>query len=169
MAVRSLLTDPDPRLRQVSAAVDAFDDDLRTLVEDLVETLRSSGAIGLSAPQIGVNERVLVVHVPDDDYGLRVYVNPQVLKTANPGYIEESCLSVPGIAGSVMRRTKITVQYQDPTGTRTTDEVDGLHAVCVQHEIDHLDGRLFTDRLAWFSRLRLWLSGGPALPSRQPA
>lgn len=150
-----LLEYPDEALRQVSRPVQSFDSTLQGLVEDLKETLESSGAIGLSAPQAGVFERVLVVHVPGDDYGLQVYINPEVLSAARMGFVEESCLSVPGVVGNVMRATRVHVRAQDATGQHFERALEGMHAVCLQHEIDHLDGSLFIDKLSWYRRWRI--------------
>ncbi|MEE4108962.1 MAG: peptide deformylase [Halieaceae bacterium] len=152
MAIRSVLTDPDPRLRTPCQPVDRFDASLSGLVEDLVDTLADSGAIGLSAPQIGDTRRVLAVHVPDDERGLRVYLNPTILARRGVAIIEESCLSLPGIEAHVWRAAQVHVAFQNERGEDEELEVDGLHAVCLQHEIDHLDGRLFVDRLSWWRR-----------------
>ncbi len=155
MAVLDILEYPDEALRQVSRPVQSFDSALQGLVEDLLETLESSAAIGLSAPQAGVFERVLVVHVPGDDYGPQVYINPEVLGRARLGFVEESCLSVPGIVGNVMRATQVHVRAQDTSGQFFERALEGMHAVCLQHELDHLEGVLFLDRLSWFRKLRL--------------
>jgi peptide deformylase len=162
MATMEILEHPDPMLREASQQVERFDADLRELVDNLFDTLAARGGIGLCAPQTGALQRVLVVHVPGDGYGPRVYINPRILWTAAPGFVEESCLSVPGIVGSVIRGTRARVAAQDANGNGFELEVDGLHAVCLQHEIDHLDGKLFIDRLTWFGRLRLRLSAARA-------
>ncbi len=146
---------PNLGLRQTSVAVTEFDHSLAELVDDLFHTLRASTGIGLSAPQVGRNLRVSVVQVDGDNYGPRVYVNPRILAKAAPGFVEESCLSVPGIVGNVIRSTRIRVAAQDAGGAEFESEVDGMHAVCLQHEIDHLDGKLFIDRLWWLRRLQV--------------
>ncbi len=155
MAILDILEYPDETLRQVSQPVRVFDSALQSLVDDLFETLEYSGAIGLSAPQAGVLEQVLVVHVPDDDYGPQVYINPEILNSSRLGFIEESCLSVPGIVGNVMRATQVHVRAQDAGGQTFERALDGMHAVCLQHELDHLDGVLFVDKLSWFRKLRM--------------
>ena len=152
MAIRSVLTDPDPILRTPCQPVDRFGTPLSGLVEDLADTLTDSGAIGLSAPQIGDTRRVLAVHVPDDGHGLRLYVNPKILARRGVAIIEESCLSLPGIEARVWRAAQVRVAFNNDRGKEEELEVDGLHAVCLQHEIDHLDGRLFVDRLSWWRR-----------------
>lgn len=158
MAIRPIIEVPDERLRQISAPVERFDSALAELMEDLFDTMAHTAGIGMSAPQLGDLQRALVVHVPDDDYGSQAYINPEVLASAAPGFIEESCLSVPGVVGNVFRRTRVHVRAQDVTGEYFEREVDGMHAVCLQHEIDHLDGKLFTDRLSWLKKLRLRLA-----------
>lgn len=159
MTIRDVLTDPDPRLREPSRPVDNFDPALTALVTDLLDTMGEHGCIGLSAPQLGVPHRVLVIHVPNDAYGESVYINPEILDRRRPGFIEETCLSLPDIAGTVMRPTRVIVRAHDATGRGFEREIQGLHAVCLQHEIDHLDGTLFTDRMTWLGKLRLRLTG----------
>lgn len=163
MAVLPIIELPDSRLREVSAPVEVFDAALGELIDDLFATLECLGGIGLCAPQTGRLQRVLVIHVPDDSYGPRAYVNPEILSASAPGFVEESCLSVPGIVGNVVRRTRLQLRAQDRQGAVFETAVDGMHAVCLQHEIDHLDGRLFIDRLSWFKKLRLRLSGASAV------
>lgn len=155
MAELTILEYPDPILRSTSSPITDFNADLSRLVDDLFDTLSAKGGLGLSAPQAGQLVRVLVVDVPDDDYGPVAYINPTVLKSAAPGLVEEGCMSVPGILGNVIRPTQIRVRAQDVHGDWSERDLVGMHAVCVQHEIDHLDGRLFIDRLSWFRRLRI--------------
>jgi peptide deformylase len=124
-------------------------------VNDLCDTLAHHGAIGLAAPQIGVMQRVLVIHVPDDDRGRQVYINPEIIAKRGLAIIEESCLSLPGIEGRVMRAAQVVVRTSDCRGRMEEREIDGLHAMCLQHEIDHLNGKLFSERLSWFRRLRM--------------
>ncbi|MEM9314674.1 MAG: peptide deformylase [Pseudomonadota bacterium] len=155
MAVRDILTDPHPLLHEPCEAVEDFGDTLKDLSRDLCDTLADRGAIGLSAPQIGRPERLIAVHVPDDDRDLCVYVNPEIIKRRGFAIIEESCLSVPGVEAPVMRAAQVLVRYQNLEGETLEKEVSGLHAVCVQHETDHLDGKLFVDRLSWWRRRRL--------------
>lgn len=155
MAVVDILTDPDPRLRATCAPIGEFGNALVPLLTDLRETLAASGAIGLSAPQIGAAKRVIIVDVPGDGRGSCVYINPEVQARRGFAIIEESCLSVPGVEGRVRRAAQVLLSYQDEDGHLLEAEIDGLHAVCVQHEIDHLDGVLFTERLSWWKRRRL--------------
>jgi len=152
VTIRHVLTDPDPLLRSRSRPIENFDDSLTGLIQDLTDTLADSGAIGLSAPQIGDARRVVAVHVPDDERGLCVYVNPQILAKRGFAIIEESCLSVPGVNAHVLRAAQVRVSFCRGQGEEEETEVSGLHAVCLQHEIDHLDGKLFVDRLSWWRR-----------------
>lgn len=158
MIQRKILAYPDQNLRAASPVVEAFDDRLEKLIEDLFATLDAMDegmGIGLSAPQIGISRRVSVVRVPNDRYGAVAYVNPVVLKRSAYGLVEESCLSVPGAVGSVIRATRISVEAFDAKGNRFESELEGMHAVCLLHEIDHLDGKLFIDRMSWFRRWRI--------------
>ena len=145
---------PDSRLRQSAAPVTRFDEETQCCVENLFDTLYASGGIGLCAPQIGCMSRILVADLSDDRSAGQIYINPEVLTRSTPGIIEESCLSVPGIVGKVLRHTHITVRAQTVTGEQFEQEASGMHAVCIQHEIDHLDGKLFVDRLWLLGRWR---------------
>lgn len=158
MAVRPILTNTDPALRTVCAP--AAGADVRALVDDLVETMRAHGAIGLSAPQIGDLRRVAVIEGASAGDPARVFVDPQVLrKRCAFGLVQESCLSVPGVRGTVMRDTDIRVGAHDREGRPFEVDLTGMDAVCIQHEIDHLDGRLFIDRLSFLRRLALRARG----------
>jgi peptide deformylase len=155
MARLNILKYPDPVLRQLASRVTRFDPDLAALIDDLFETLKVTGGLGLSAPQAGQSRRVLVIHVPGDGLGPQAYVNPELLTRAAPGLVEEGCLSVPGIVGNVVRATQVRVRAQDRDGQLFERDLSGMHAVCLQHEMDHLDGKLFIDRLSWFRRWRI--------------
>lgn len=155
MACLPILEYPDPRLRQRSAPVVAFDADLGRLIDDLLETLYATGGIGLSAPQTGHARQVLVMDLSGSASEPQVFVNPEILATAVPALVEESCLSVPGVVGNVVRPIQVRVRAQDRSGQVFERDLEGMHAVCVQHEMDHLVGRLFIDRLPLFRRLRL--------------
>ena len=163
MAVLPVIEYPDPRLRQRAAPVAAFDADLERLVGDLLETFSAAEGIALSAPQIGYRRRVVVISVADGAPGL--YVNPEILARAAPGFVEESCLSVPGVVGSVWRATKVKVRARDQFGEPFERDLEGMPAVCMQHETDHLEGRLFIDRL-WPVRRLLVRSRLRALATR---
>ncbi|MDP5053564.1 MAG: peptide deformylase [Congregibacter sp.] len=169
MAVLDIIEVPDERLRETSPPVLLFDQALQEQVADLFDTLQHTGGIGLSAPQTGILKRIILVHVPDDAYGPQLYINPEILSKSKSRYVEESCLSVPGVEGNVVRCTRLRVRAQHADGESFEKDVDGMHAVCVQHEFDHLEGVLFVDRLSWFKKLRLKLAQGKAPRQNQAA
>jgi peptide deformylase len=150
----AVLTHPDPRLRTVAQPVTEFGAALSQLVDDLLETMYAARAIGLSATQVDVHQRVVVLDVSADGRAPQVYVNPQVLAQDTFGMVEESCMSVPGVLDSVRRATRLRVRAQGRDGVPFERRIEGMNAVCLLHEIDHLDGRLFVDRLSWLRRLR---------------
>lgn len=153
MAVRPILTYPDPRLARRALPVTDHGAALAALVGDLVDTLAATGGIGLSAPQLGVSLRVAVTAPGGRGDALQVYIDPEIVDRAAPGLVEESCLSVPGVVGSVWRHTRIRVRARGPDGAPFERELEGMAAVCLQHELDHLDGVLFIDRLWLVKRL----------------
>ena len=142
MALRKIVTDEDPFLKKKSRPVTEITDRIRTLVEDMIETMRDADGVGIAAPQVGVLRRVAVVEVED----LYVLINPVITETEGDQFNEEACLSVPGRAGKVHRPTRVVCECTDLEGKPQTYEVEGLTAVCFCHEIDHLDGILFTDK-----------------------
>lgn len=153
MAQLQILEYPDPRLRQRSAPVTVFDAELARLVDDLVETLQATGGIGLCAPQTGDFRQVLVVDLSGKAADPQVYINPEILSSDVLGLVEESCLSVPDVVGNVIRATQLRVRAQDSSGQAFERDLDGMHAVCLQHEMDHFSGKLFIDRLSIFRRI----------------
>ena len=155
MAQRDILEYPDPRLNLATNPVTLFDDDLGQLIDDLLETLYATKAVGLSAPQIDDQRAVLVLDLSDDASAPQVYINPEILAKAAWGLVEESCLSVPGVVGNVVRATEIRVRAQDRAGETFERDLTGMDAVCLQHEMDHLAGKLFIERLSIFRRLRI--------------
>lgn len=166
MAVLPILEYPDPRLRRRAAPVADFDAGLAGLVDDLCETLRASGGIGLAAPQVGDPRRVLVIDLSGGAAPPEVYVNPEIFDPAVPGLVEESCLSVPGVVGNVLRATQLTVRARDRGGVAFERRLEGMRAVCLQHEMDHLEGRLFVDRLSMFRRLGVRLGAAARARAR---
>ena len=158
MALLDILIWPDPNLLEVSAPVEAIDDDIRVLVEDMLETMYDADGVGLAAPQVGVKKRVVVVDInaKDDDTPSGeeplVLINPVFTKKEGELEWEEGCLSVPGELGLVTRAAEVTMEYLDLNGEPQTLEADGLKAVALQHEIDHLDGKLFVDYLGRLKR-----------------
>jgi peptide deformylase len=153
MSALAILRYPDPRLRLKAAPVVAFDAEFRRFVDDLIETLHAHGGIGLAATQTGDLRQVLVMDLSGKASAPEVYANPIVLSRAVPAMVEESCLSIPGVVGNVVRSIKVRVRAQDRDGIFFEHDLENMHAVCLQHEMDHLEGRLFIDRLSWFRRL----------------
>jgi peptide deformylase len=148
MAQLTILEFPDPRLTKVAIEVKDFDGALKTFVKDMVETMYSANGIGLAATQVNVHKRLLVLDVSENQDQPRVYINPQILASSGEQVHEEGCLSVPGIYANVKRAENITVKAQDEDGNFFEEKLEGLHAVCIQHEMDHLIGRLFVDYLS---------------------
>lgn len=147
-----ILEFPDPRLKTVAKAVTEFDDELRKLIEDMVETMYSANGIGLAATQVNVHKRLLVMDISENQDNPRVYVNPKILSQSGEQKCEEGCLSVPGVYATVKRADTVHVQAQDGHGEIFEETLDALHAVCIQHEMDHLMGKLFVDYLSPLKR-----------------
>lgn len=155
MAILKILEFPDPRLRKKAVPVDAVDDDLRRLIDDMFETMYAAPGIGLAATQVDVHRRLLVADVSVDKDSPRVLVNPEILAKDGVAVTEEGCLSVPGYYEEVERAWHVKVRYLDRDGAAREEDLEGLLAVCVQHEIDHLDGKLFVDYLSEAKRQRI--------------
>jgi peptide deformylase len=155
MAKLTILEFPDPRLRKKAVPVDVVDDELRTLVDDMFETMYAAPGIGLAATQVDVHRRLLVADVSSDKSDPHVFINPEILEKDGVTVTEEGCLSVPGYYEEVKRADHIRVRYLDREGRECEGEFEGLLAVCVQHEIDHLDGKLFVDYLSEAKRSRI--------------
>ncbi len=155
MAILGILEYPDPQLRLSASPVIEFDASVARLVDDMIETLHTSKAIGLSATQVNDQRQILVMDLSENAEAPEVYINPEIIKKAAWGIVEESCLSVPGIVGNVFRATKVQVRAQDQAGNLIERELSGMHAVCLQHEMDHLVGKLFIDKLSIFRRLSI--------------
>jgi peptide deformylase len=150
-----ILEFPDPRLRKKAVPVAAVDDALRQLIDDMFETMYEAPGVGLAATQVDVHRRVLVADVSPEKNEPHVLINPQILEKDGTTVTEEGCLSVPGYFEEVERAEHIKVRYLDRDGKEQESEFDGLLAVCVQHEMDHLEGRLFVDYLSEVKRQRL--------------
>jgi len=155
MAKLTILEFPDPRLRKKAVPVDHVDDDLRALIDDMFETMYAAPGIGLAATQVDVHQRLLVADVSSDKSAPHVFINPVIVEKDGETVTEEGCLSVPGYYEEVKRAEHIRVRYIDRDGGECEDELEGLLAVCVQHEIDHLDGKLFVDYLSEAKRTRI--------------
>jgi peptide deformylase len=155
MAKLKILEYPDPRLRRKAVPVDVVDDELRTLVDNMFETMYDAPGIGLAATQVDVHRRLLVADVSADKDDPHVFINPLILEKDGVTVTEEGCLSVPGYYDEVERAGHIRVRYLDRDGKEREEQFEGLLAVCVQHEIDHLDGKLFVDYLSEAKRQRI--------------
>jgi len=158
MTLRKILTIPDPQLRLPSKPVAAVDGRVRALVDDMLETMYDAPGIGLAAIQIGVAERVLVVDLAKQDQprAPMAFINPEILSVSEETRVyEEGCLSIPEYYEEVTRPAAVKVRYLDLDGKTREIDADGLLATCLQHEIDHLDGKLFIDRLSKLKRDRV--------------
>lgn len=155
MALLDILHYPDPRLRQRAVPVDTVDEGIRRLAADLLETMYHAPGIGLAATQVNVHKRVIVVDVSEERNRPHCFVNPEIVEREGEEEMEEGCLSVPGVYELVQRAERIRVRYLDLEGRPAELAADGLLAVCIQHEIDHLDGRLFVDYLSRLKRERI--------------
>lgn len=156
MALMQILEFPDPRLRTKAEPVAAVTDATRTLIDDMFETMYAAPGIGLAATQVNVHQRILVIDVSEDQSEPLVFINPELTATDTElSDYDEGCLSVPGYYETVSRPASVSVTALDRQGETFTREVDGLLATCLQHEIDHLDGKLFVDYLSSLKRQRI--------------
>ena len=155
MAKLTILEFPDPRLRTKARPVDSVDDELRALIDDMFETMYAAPGIGLAATQVDVHKRLLVTDVSADNDDPHVLINPEILEKDGVTVTEEGCLSVPGYYEEVKRAEHIRVRFLDRNGEQREMEAEGLLAVCIQHEMDHLDGKLFVDYLSEAKRMRI--------------
>jgi peptide deformylase len=155
MALLPILRFPDTRLKKIAAPVTKIDAGIRRLAADMAETMYEAPGIGLAATQVDVHKRVVVIDVSEDKSDLRVFVNPELGDCAGLSIGEEGCLSVPGIYDKVERAERVTVRYLDLDGKPQVLEADGLLAVCIQHEIDHLNGKVFVDHLSQLKQARI--------------
>ena len=155
MAIRTILEFPDQRLRTRAQPVRQFDAELGRLVDDMFETMYAAPGIGLAASQVDVHKRVLVIDISDARNQPLVFINPEILAREGEAETEEGCLSVPGIFDEVTRASKIRVRWQDRTGKAFERDYEDMLAVCIQHEMDHLDGKLFVDYLSDLKRQRI--------------
>jgi len=155
MTTLDILHFPDPRLRNVARPVEQVDDSIRQLVDDMFTTMYAAPGIGLAATQVNVDKRVVVIDVSEEKDQPLCLINPEILELEGVEEMEEGCLSVPGYYEEVKRAEHIRVRYLDRDGRECEDDLEGLLAVCVQHEIDHLDGKLFVDYLSEAKRSRI--------------
>ena len=155
MAQLTILRYPDPRLHTVARPVAEVDTRIHRLVDDMLETMYASDGIGRAATQVDVHKRVIVIDVSEDKSKLLAFINPEILERSGEQVCEEGCLSVPGIYEKVTRSERVKVRALDPQGAPFTLEAEGLLAVCVQHEIDHLEGKVFVEHLSQLKQSRI--------------
>lgn len=155
MALLPILRYPDPRLHKVAAPIGSVDDGVRRLVADMAETMYAAPGIGLAATQVDVHRRVIVIDVSETKDRLLVLINPVILKSRGRVECEEGCLSLPGVFDTVERAEWIRIQALDAQGTLFEMEADGLLAVCIQHEMDHLMGKVFVEYLSRLKQERI--------------
>jgi peptide deformylase len=154
MAIREILVYPDPRLREPGKPVEQVDDEIRELVDDMAETMYAAPGVGLAAPQIGVSLRIFVIDVAGEDEpsDLRVFINPEITDAQGSQTYREGCLSFPGVSEDIKRADRVRVRALDANGSAFELEADGLLAIAIQHENDHLDGVLMIDKVTPLKR-----------------
>ena len=155
MALLNILHYPDERLHTVARPVDVVDDALRRLIDDMAETMYAAHGIGLAATQIDCHRRLVVIDLSEEHDDLLVLINPVITRKAGETVYEEGCLSVPGIYDKVTRAEKVRVRALNPKGETFEFDAEGLLAVCVQHELDHLDGKVFVEYLSQLKQTRI--------------
>jgi len=157
MAKLNILTFPDPRLRKVAVPVSKFDKSLKKFVSDMLETMYEENGIGLAASQVDFHERIIVIDISDERNDPKVFINPEfkILNDKSLLSFNEGCLSVPGVTEEIVRPDSIYLNWQDINGEHHEDEPSGLLTVCIQHEIDHLEGKLMVDYLSPLKRDRI--------------
>ncbi len=155
MAILPILQYPDERLHRVAKRIEQVDDATRKLIRDMAETMYSAPGIGLAATQVDQHIRLIVIDISETHNDLNVFINPELLDSAGEEENEEGCLSVPGIYEKVTRAERVTVQALDEHGKPFTLKAEGLLAICIQHEMDHLQGRVFVEHLSHLKQTRI--------------
>lgn len=155
MAILPILEVPDPRLRRISQPVAEITDDIRALIADMFETMYAANGVGLAATQVAVSQQVLVADMSDERNQPLALINPQIVERAGSQVYQEGCLSFPGIFADVTRALKVKVKAHDVDGKERVLDIEGPLAVCVQHEMDHLEGKVFVDYLSSLKRTML--------------
>ncbi len=155
MAILKILQYPDERLHKIAVKVERVDEGVRRLVRNMAETMYAAPGVGLAATQVDVHQQVIVVDVSEAHNQLRVFINPEIVASSGEEEMEEGCLSVPGIYEKVRRAEKVTVRALNEKGEPFTLEADGFLAVCIQHEVDHLHGRVFLEYLSQLKQTRI--------------
>jgi peptide deformylase len=155
MSLLTILEYPDPRLKRIATPVGEFTPAVKTLVADMAQTMYEAPGIGLAATQVDVHKQIIVIDVTQDKSDLKVFINPEIVAASGEMKGEEGCLSVPEYYDQVTRAANITVTAKDADGKPFTLEADGLLAVCIQHEMDHLKGKLFVEHLSSLKQMRV--------------
>ena len=155
MTILKILTIPDPRLKHKSSNIEVFDKELKTIVKNMYETLYASGnGIGLAAPQVDIRKRIVVIDLKEDGKSSPItFINPRIIKFSDEKFVnQEGCLSVPEYYAEVERAKEVEVEWFDDVGVKYKKNLSGLMSICIQHEVDHLDGILFVDHLSTLKR-----------------
>ena len=155
MAILEILQYPDPRLAIPAQRVEKIDVATRKLIDDMIETMYAAPGVGLAASQVDVHKQIIVIDVSDDRSDLRVFINPEITRREGQAVNQEGCLSVPGIYDNVERAESVTVTALDRNGSRFTLNASGMLATCIQHELDHLQGRIFVEHLSDLKQNRI--------------
>jgi peptide deformylase len=155
MAILTILKYPDPKLHTIAKPVENVDDEARTLIDNMAETMYDAPGIGLAATQVDVHRQIIVIDTSEDRNSLKIFINPRLAKTEGVADREEGCLSVPGVFDTVKRAEKITVEALDRDGIPFSLEAEGILAVCIQHEMDHLQGKVFVEYLSQLKQTRI--------------
>lgn len=155
MTILNILKYPDPRLRTLAKSISEVTDVHRQQLDDMLETMYDAPGIGLAATQVDIHERMLIIDISEEKNNPRVFINPEIIARDGVEVMEEGCLSVPGIFEKVERADRVTVRALDRDGKAFELEADGLLAICIQHEIDHLDGKVFVDYLSPLKQQRI--------------
>jgi len=155
MAILKILQYPDERLHKIATKVNAVTDSTRKFIKDMAETMYAAPGVGLAATQVDVHQRIIVVDISETNNNLLVFINPEIINRSGESDCEEGCLSVPGIYDKVRRAERITVRAQNAKGESFTLEAAGLLAVCIQHEMDHLLGKVFVEYLSPLKQTRI--------------
>ena len=155
MAILDILQYPDPRLHEPAQRVDKIDAQTRKLIDDLAETMYSAPGIGLAATQVDIHKQIIVIDVSEDHSDLRIFINPEITRREGAAVNQEGCLSVAGIFDNVERAESVTVTALDRNGSRFTLNASGMLATCIQHEMDHLSGKIFIDYLSELKQNRV--------------
>jgi peptide deformylase len=155
MALLKILQYPDERLHTVASRVPEVNDEIRALLDDMAETMYSAPGVGLAATQVDVHQRIIVIDISDTHNQLHVLINPEIIASSGDSDNEEGCLSVPGVFGKVQRAAEITVEAWDRDGNPFVLDANGLLAVCIQHEMDHLVGKVFVEYWSQMKQSRI--------------